>query len=99
MSKLRSIAFIAAFGLICCSAALNLALGKLAPDVFQPQNYLSGGSPASVSAEEIIAQPQRLLTDREFADQARDSIEVGFGKTVPFHDDLLLVSAGLQRQG
>ena len=99
MGKLRSIAFIAAFALICCSAGTNLVLSQLAPDVFRADNYLSGGSPASVSAEEIIAQPQRLLTDREFADQARDSIEASFGKTVPFHDSLLLANAGLQRQG
>lgn len=99
MSKFRSIAFIAAFVLICCSAGANLVLGKLAPGIPTTQNYLSGGNPASVSMKEIATHPQRLLTDREFADKARDSIEVGFGKLVPFRDNLMLVSAGLQRQG
>ena len=35
MGKLRSIAFIAAFALICCSAGTNLVLSQLAPDVFR----------------------------------------------------------------
>lgn len=99
MSKFRSIVFIAAFTLICCSAGIGLVLGKLAPDVVITENYLSGGSPASLSMKEIITQPQRLLKDREFADKSRDSIEVGFSKLVPFRDTLMVASAKLHRQG
>ncbi|MGN0037814.1 MAG: hypothetical protein ACI36Y_01560 [Coriobacteriales bacterium] len=99
MSSFHRIAFIAAFALICCSAGANAALSQLAPGVFSADNYLSGGNHPAVSLDELKEDPAAVLTDREFADGARDLVEKGFGSFVPFHDSLLLASAGLQRQG
>lgn len=99
MGKLRSIVFIAMFALVCCSAGLNAVLSKVAPEHFSADSYLTGGQGEYITPEELFDNPQKLLTDREFAEKARNSIERGFGEYVPYHDSLLLLSAGLQRQG
>ena len=93
------VAFVAVVSAMCFSALLGFALAKAAPGVFPADVNLAGGSATKVTLEQIKRNPVAALLDGRLKEKVESEAEERLGASVPFHDGLLLASAGLQRLG
>ena len=96
--KVWSVLFVCIAAFIACSALGNLALVRIAPDVFDEKPRLQSAAANSTDIPPD-ANVFKAFASGALTDAAEESLSTTIKNSIPKHDALMLLTSGLQRRG